>query len=114
MEDVSPSPSRASHRLPQRGDHVGLARLARGTVLQAAGEVQKAYKYAIEKFASDMLAVADSLEKALAVPNATPDQLTQLSNNINTLLAKVVGVLNASNLTLAAGSLDALSPLIQH
>ncbi|HVF65125.1 MAG TPA: nucleotide exchange factor GrpE [Casimicrobiaceae bacterium] len=42
---------------------------------QAAVDVTKAHKFAIEKFATDLVAVADSLEQALAADNATPDQL---------------------------------------
>jgi len=42
---------------------------------QAALDVTKAHKFAIERFASDLLPVADSLQQALAVENATPEQL---------------------------------------
>ena len=42
---------------------------------QAAAEIQKAYKYAVDKFAEDLLAVADSLQQALATPTATTGQL---------------------------------------
>ena len=42
---------------------------------QAAADVAKAYKFAIERFAEDLLPVADSLQQALAVSNATPEQL---------------------------------------
>ena len=45
--------------------------------------------------------------------DATPDQLATLSNNLNGLLAKVVGVLNASNLTLGSGAVGSLSPVFQ-
>ncbi|HEX4882977.1 MAG TPA: nucleotide exchange factor GrpE, partial [Casimicrobiaceae bacterium] len=41
---------------------------------QSAAEVAKASKYAIERFAEDLLPVKDSLEQALAV-DATPEQL---------------------------------------
>ena len=41
----------------------------------AALDVVKAHKFAIEKFAEDLLPVADSLEQALSVANATPEQL---------------------------------------
>jgi hypothetical protein len=44
---------------------------------------------------------------------ATPESLTDLSNNINALLAKVVGVLNAAALTLSEGALGALAPILQ-
>lgn len=42
---------------------------------QAALDVSKAHKFAIERFAEDLLPVADSLQQALAVANATPEQL---------------------------------------
>ncbi len=42
---------------------------------QAALDVTKAHKFAIEKFAADLLPVADSLQQALAVEHATPEQL---------------------------------------
>lgn len=42
---------------------------------QAALDVAKAHKFAIEKFAAELLPVADSLQQALAVANATPEQL---------------------------------------
>jgi hypothetical protein len=62
----------------------------------------------------DGLLLGNVLTTLLNTLNATPDQLTALSNNINTLLAKVVGVLNASNLTLASGALGSLDQLIQN
>jgi molecular chaperone GrpE len=42
---------------------------------QAANDVSKAYKFAIEKFAEELLAVRDSLETSLATPNASPETL---------------------------------------
>jgi len=42
---------------------------------QAAADVAKAYKYAIEKFAEDLLLVKDALESALAAENASPETL---------------------------------------
>jgi hypothetical protein len=44
--------------------------------------------------------------------DATPENLTQLSNNINALLAKVVGILNVSSLTLQPGAIDSLAPVL--
>jgi hypothetical protein len=44
--------------------------------------------------------------------NATPQELTDLSNNINALLAKVIGVLNVSSLTLSSRALAALPPIL--
>ena len=41
---------------------------------QSAVDVGKAHKFAVERFASDLLPVADALEQALAV-DATPEQL---------------------------------------
>jgi hypothetical protein len=59
------------------------------------------------------LLLGNVLTTLLNTLNATPDELTRLSNNINTLLAKVVGVLNTANLTLATGALGTLDQLIQ-
>ena len=44
---------------------------------------------------------------------ATPANLSQLSNNLNAVLAKVVGVLNASMLTLPANALSSLPTVLQ-
>lgn len=44
---------------------------------------------------------------------ATPDELSQLSGTLNNLLAKVVGVLNVSELVLPGGALDSLSDALQ-
>ncbi len=42
---------------------------------QGANDVARAYKYAIEKFAEDLLPVRDALETALATGNAAPEAL---------------------------------------
>lgn len=42
---------------------------------QAAVDVTKAHKFAIERFAEELLPVADSLQQALVVDTATPEQL---------------------------------------
>jgi molecular chaperone GrpE len=42
---------------------------------QGALDVQKAHKFAVERFAEDLLPVKDALEQALAVDNATTEQL---------------------------------------
>jgi molecular chaperone GrpE len=41
----------------------------------AQNDIAKAHKYAIERFAQDLLAVKDALELTLATPNATTDAL---------------------------------------
>jgi len=48
---------------------------AENTRKQAQADVAKAYKYAIEKFAEDMLPVKDALEQTLAAENVTPETL---------------------------------------
>jgi hypothetical protein len=53
------------------------------------------------------------LNSLLTTIDATPGNLTVLSQNLNGLLAKVVGVLNASSLTLPQAALDALPPVLQ-
>lgn len=42
---------------------------------QAQNDVAKAHKYAIERFAQELLTVCDALELSLATPNATTDAL---------------------------------------
>lgn len=42
---------------------------------RAQEDISKAYKYAIEGFATELLPVRDSLEAALATENATPEAL---------------------------------------
>jgi hypothetical protein len=50
---------------------------------------------------------------ALGMQDATPDQMAQMSNTTNAVLARVFGVLNASDLTISPLLLDALSPAMQ-
>ncbi|MBI3367469.1 MAG: nucleotide exchange factor GrpE [Burkholderiales bacterium] len=50
---------------------------AENTRRRADEEVSKARKYAIESFADSMLPVRDSLEAAIAIPAATPEQLLE-------------------------------------
>jgi hypothetical protein len=61
----------------------------------------------------DGLLLGNVLTTLLNTLGATPDQLTQLSNNLNGLLAKVVGVLNAATLTLPAGAVEGLTSVLQ-
>ncbi|HEY2968770.1 MAG TPA: nucleotide exchange factor GrpE [Casimicrobiaceae bacterium] len=42
---------------------------------QAQNDLAKAHKYAVERFAQDLLTVKDALELSLATPNATTDAL---------------------------------------
>ncbi len=44
---------------------------------------------------------------------ATPQNLTALSNNLSAILAKVIGVLNASSLTLPSSAVSSLSQVLQ-
>ena len=50
---------------------------AENTRRRADEEVGKARKFAIEGFADSLLPVKDSLEAAIAIPNATPEQLLE-------------------------------------
>jgi hypothetical protein len=53
------------------------------------------------------------LDSLLNTLDATPGNLTVLSENLNALLAKVVGVLNAADLTLPPAAIDALPEVLQ-
>jgi molecular chaperone GrpE len=44
---------------------------------RADDEIAKARKYAVEGFADSLLPVKDSLEAAIALPNATPEQMLE-------------------------------------
>jgi hypothetical protein len=59
------------------------------------------------------LLLGNILTTALNTLGATPQNLADLSNNLNGVLAKVVGVLNAGTATLSAGALDNLAPIVQ-
>jgi hypothetical protein len=61
----------------------------------------------------DGLLLGNVLTSVLNTLDATPEQLHDLSANLNDLLAKVVGVLNSSTLTLPAGAVDSLSDTLQ-
>lgn len=50
---------------------------AENTRRRADEEVSKARKFAIESFADSLLPVKDSLEAAVAMPSATPEQLLE-------------------------------------
>lgn len=53
------------------------------------------------------------LDSLLNTIDATPGNLTTLSENLNGLLAKVVGVLNAADLSLSQSVIDALPEVVQ-
>ena len=50
---------------------------AENTRRRAEDEISKARKYAVESFAESLLPVKDSLEAAIAIPSATPEQLLE-------------------------------------
>ena len=50
---------------------------AENTRRRADEEIAKARKYAVESFAESLLPVKDSLEAAIAIPAATPEQLLE-------------------------------------
>lgn len=53
------------------------------------------------------------LDSLLNTIDATPGNLTTLSENLNDVLAKVIGVLNAADLTLSQAAIDALPEVVQ-
>jgi molecular chaperone GrpE len=66
----------------------------------AQADVAKAHKYAIERFAEDLLPVKDALEKALATPQQT----------VESLRAGVDLTLKALQAALARGGIQEVSP----
>jgi len=63
---------------------------AENTRRRAEEEISKARKYAVESFADSMLPVKDSLEAAIAIPAATPEQLLE---GVHATLRQLVAVL---------------------
>jgi len=59
------------------------------------------------------LLLGNVLTTLLNTLGATPQNLTTLNNNLNALLAKVIGVLNASSLTLPSNAVSQLSQVLQ-
>jgi hypothetical protein len=59
------------------------------------------------------LLLGNVLTTALNTLGATPQNIAQLNDHINAILAKVVGVLNASHLTLSPTALNGLPPTVQ-
>src|SRR5436190_22984726 len=53
------------------------------------------------------------LTSLLGTLNATPDKIAQLNNTLNGVLARVVGVLNAADLTISSALVGALPPALQ-
>lgn len=59
------------------------------------------------------LLLGNLLTQLLNSLNGTPQQISALNAQVNTLLAKVVGVLNATSLNLPTNALGTLSPALQ-
>jgi hypothetical protein len=59
------------------------------------------------------LLLGNVLTTLLNTLGATPQNLTTLNNDLNAVLAKVIGVLNASTLTLPANAVNSLSQTLQ-
>lgn len=59
------------------------------------------------------LLLGNFLTVALTTLGATPQNLAELNTNLNALLAKVIGVLNAADLVLSPALVDALPPALQ-
>jgi len=81
-EPVAPSLEAQFAELQARHTEVSDAYLrakaeAENTRRRADEEMSKARKFAIEAFADSLLPVRDSLEAAIALPNATPEQLLE-------------------------------------
>lgn len=63
---------------------------AENTRRRAEDEMAKARKYAVEGFADSLLPVKDSLEAAIAIPDATPEQMLE---GIHATLRQLVSAL---------------------
>lgn len=73
---------------------------------RAQSEIASAHKFAVENFASELLAVKDSLEAALAVDNATADSLKSGVDLTLKQLNSVFGKFNLSEINPAGEKFD--------
>lgn len=73
---------------------------------RAQSEIASAHKFAVENFASELLAVKDSLEAALAVDNATADSLKSGVDLTLKQLKSVFGKFNLSEINPAGEKFD--------
>jgi molecular chaperone GrpE len=83
-ETVAPEASLAERLAELEAKHAEVADAflrakaeAENTRRRAEEEVSKARKYAVESFADSLVPVKDSLEAAIAIPAATPEQLLE-------------------------------------
>jgi molecular chaperone GrpE len=79
-----PAPSAATGQSDLEARHAELSDAylrakaeAENTRRRAEDEIAKARKYAVEGFADSLLPVKDSLEAAIAIPDATPEQMLE-------------------------------------
>jgi molecular chaperone GrpE len=94
VEGLEPRSSASSEPAPEASAETRLAELearhaemadaylrakaeSENTRRRSEDEISKARKYAVEGFAESLLPVKDSLEAALALPNATPEQMLE-------------------------------------
>ena len=83
--DSAPAAPTAQHKLNElEAKHAEMADAylrakaeSENTRRRAEEEMSKARKYAVETFAESLLPVKDSLEAAIAIPAATPEQLLE-------------------------------------
>lgn len=73
---------------------------------RAEQDVQKAHKFALEKFAGDMLAVIDSLERGLEVADANDETLRPMREGMELTYKQLLD-------TLARHSVERIDPLGQ-
>jgi len=81
-EAAAPDPQQRLNELEAKHAEVADAYLrakaeSENTRRRAEEEISKARKFAIEAFADSLLPVRDSLEAAIAIPAATPEQLLE-------------------------------------
>src|SRR5690349_14747691 len=63
---------------------------------RAEDEIAKARKYAVEGFAESLLPVRDSLEAAISIPSATPEQLLE---GVHATLRQLTSALERNRIT---------------
>jgi molecular chaperone GrpE len=84
---------------------------AENTRRRAEDEMAKARKYAVEAFAESLLPVRDSLEAAISIPSATPEQLLE---GVHATLRQLTAALERNKVTEIAPAAGARFDPHQH
>lgn len=77
---------------------------------RAEGEVEKARKFALERFAGELLPVVDNLERALQMADAENDAIKPMIEGVDITLKSFIGTIEKFGLTVVDPQGEAFNP----